>query len=315
MPDRSVLGRTDHDGVVVDVDGLSRRFGDREVVSDVSFSVRPGRVTGFLGPNGAGKTTTLRMMLDLLEPTAGRATFDGVRYRDLARPSTVVGASLESSAVARGRRGRSHLLAYAAPAHAARTRVEELLDVVGLAEHARRRVGDYSLGMQQRLALATALLGDPDVLVLDEPANGLDPSGVYWLRTFLRDFAASGRTVLLSSHMLAEMELIADDVVLIDRGRTVFTGCLSDLLDEDTTVVTPYGPDAHRLLEAELSRRFPVEAIAGTRLLVSAPVASVSPVVDDLVAADPWLRGGFSIERLGLEAAFLARVAPEVSAR
>jgi ABC-2 type transport system ATP-binding protein len=306
-----MVNRPDPDGVTVDVAGLSRRFAARQVVDDVSFTVQPGRVTGFLGPNGAGKTTTLRMLLGLLEPTTGTATIGGRPYRDLPSPTTTVGASLEGNAHARGRRGVDHLRSFAPPAHASRARVDELLETVGLTEHARRPVGSYSLGMQQRLALATALLGDPDVLVLDEPANGLDPMGVYWLRTFLRDFAASGRTVLLSSHMLAEMELIADDVVLIDQGRTVYVGTLQDLLGEERTVVTPFGPDAHAALADVLRDRGVVHLgeVQGNRLLVDAPAPTVQAWTTALLQERPSLTGTFSVERMGLEAAFLARIA------
>jgi ABC-2 type transport system ATP-binding protein len=296
------------DGVTVEVAGLTRRFGDRSVVDDVSFTVRPGRVTGFLGPNGAGKTTTLRMLLGLLEPTAGTATIGGRPYGELEAPTTVVGASLEGTAHARGRRGLDHLRSFAPPARASRARIDELLETVGLTEHAKRPAGSYSLGMQQRLALATALLGEPDVLVLDEPANGLDPMGVYWLRSFLRDFAASGRTVLLSSHMLAEMELIADDVVLIDRGRTVYVGSLEDLLGERQTVLTPFGADARTALVDALRGRCAVSGMQGDRLLVEAPLPTVQGWTAALLSERPELTGTFSVDPVGLETAFLSRV-------
>lgn len=302
-------------GVTIEVEGLTRRFGEREVVSDVSFAVRPGRITGFLGPNGAGKTTTLRVLLGLLEPSAGTATFDGRRYRDIPHPMTVVGASLEGNALVRSRRGIDHLRAYAAPAMASRTRADELLRTVGLAADARRSAGGYSLGMQQRLMLATAMLGDPSVLILDEPANGLDPAGVFWLRSLLQGFATSGRTVLLSSHMLAEMELVADDVVLIDGGRVVYEGTLDDLLGGERSVVTTSGsPEAYRLLQSAIRDRCDVEEAPGGRFVVGAPVPSVHAWTAGLIEEHPRLAGTFSVDRMGLEAAFLARVAPHEEA-
>jgi ABC-2 type transport system ATP-binding protein len=211
------------------LEGLTRRYGDVLAVDDVSAQILPGRVTGFLGPNGAGKTTVLRMLLGLVEPTAGRATVRGMEYRDLAEPPTQVGAALEATGFHPGRTGRAHLWSLAPAARADRRRVDGLLQLVGLADAADRRVGGYSLGMKQRLSLATALLGDPPVLVLDEPANGLDPEGIAWLRTFLRSYAAQGRAVLVSSHVLSEVEQTVDDLLLLSRGRLVFSGRLADL--------------------------------------------------------------------------------------
>src|SRR5918999_4181430 len=201
--------------------GLTKRFGGVTAVRDLNFEVRPGRVTGFLGPNGAGKTTTLRMLLGLVHPTDGEATVLGMPYRSLDRPTWAVGAVLETHAFHPQRSGRNHLRVQAAASGIPVRRVDEVLDQVGLAGAAAVKVGKYSLGMRQRLGLAGALLGDPSVLILDEPANGLDPQGIRWLRELLRAFAARGNAVLISSHLLAEMAQMADDVIVIHRGRLI----------------------------------------------------------------------------------------------
>jgi ABC-2 type transport system ATP-binding protein len=221
---------------VVSVRSLTKRFGELVAVDALTFSLTPGTITGFLGPNGAGKSTTLRLLLGLAEPTAGDALVFGHRYRDLEHPARRVGAVLESSDVHPGRSGRDHLRVLALAAEIPSVRVEEVLAVVELEAAAGRRVRTYSLGMRQRLALAAALLGDPELLVLDEPANGLDPAGVHWLRGFLRRFAEQGRTVLISSHMLAEAAQTVDDVVIIDRGRLVASGSLDELTEHGTTL-------------------------------------------------------------------------------
>ena len=227
----------DGDGTaVVTVRSLTKRFGDLVAVDDLSFSLEPGSITGFLGPNGAGKTTTLRLLLGLAEPTAGEARAFGRRYRDLDDPARRIGAVLESTDFHPGRSGRNHLRALAAAAKIPARRVDEVLTLVELEGAADRRGRTYSLGMRQRLGLATALLGDPDLLVLDEPANGLDPAGVHWLRGFLRRFAEDGRTVLVSSHMLAEAARTVDDVVIIHRGHLVATGRLADLTQDGRTL-------------------------------------------------------------------------------
>jgi ABC-2 type transport system ATP-binding protein len=209
--------------------GLTKHFGAIEAVDDLSFDVPAGRVTGFLGPNGAGKTTTLRMLLGLVAPTSGQGLVGGRRYQDLERPRNVVGAAVEGMAAHPGRRARDHLGVLAGPAGASPERVDTVLEQVGLTEDQHRRVGGFSLGMRQRLGLASALLGDPQYLVLDEPANGLDPAGMAWLRRLLRELAADGRTVLVSSHVLSEVAQTADDVVIINAGRLRFAGPLSEL--------------------------------------------------------------------------------------
>jgi ABC-2 type transport system ATP-binding protein len=230
----------------IDVAGLTKRFGSVTALDDLSFSVRPGVVTGFLGPNGAGKTTTLRCLLGLIAPTEGSATIDGRLYRDLADPVATVGAALEASSFHPGRSARAHLQVMALAAGVDVGRCDELLAQVGLGEVAGRRVGGFSLGMRQRLALAQALLGDPQVLVLDEPANGLDPAGIAWLRGFLRALAAEGRTVLVSSHVLSEVQQSVDDIVVITRGRLVRQGPLAEL-EAGTGAVLVRTPEPGRL--------------------------------------------------------------------
>jgi ABC-2 type transport system ATP-binding protein len=225
---------------VVTVSSVTKRYGEIVAVDDLTFSLAPGTVTGFLGPNGAGKTTTLRLLLGLAEPDAGEALVFGRRYRELEHPSRRVGAVLESNDFHPGRSGRDHLRALALSAEIPFARVEDVLSLVELDGAAQRRVKTYSLGMRQRLGLAGALLGDPELLILDEPANGLDPAGVHWLRRFLRRFAEQGRAVLVSSHMLAEAAQTVDDVVIINRGRRVASGRLQDLIERGRTLEDVY---------------------------------------------------------------------------
>jgi ABC-2 type transport system ATP-binding protein len=206
---------------VIEVQGLSKHYGDRVAVDDLSFTIKPGTVTGFLGPNGAGKSTTMRLILGLDRPTSGTATVNGKRYRDLAAPLHEVGALLEARAVHTGRSGYNHLLALAQTHGIPRSRVDEVIELVGLGSVARKRVGGFSLGMGQRLGVASALLGDPATVVLDEPANGLDPEGIRWIRNLLKGLAAEGRTVFLSSHLMSEMEQTADHLIVIGRGRLI----------------------------------------------------------------------------------------------
>lgn len=236
-------------GHAIEVAGLSKSFGATTAVQDLSFTVDEGRITGFLGPNGAGKTTTLRMLLGLVRPSGGTATVLGVPYARLDDPIRSVGALLDAGALHPGRSGRNHMRAYARAAGIGDDRVEELLALVGLTEAADRRAGGYSLGMRQRLGLATALLGDPKVLVLDEPANGLDPQGIRWLRDFLRHLASQGRAILVSSHGLAEVSQMADDVVVIDRGRSIAQSSLAELMASAGGGMRVRGPDTAKLGE------------------------------------------------------------------
>ncbi|HSZ41764.1 MAG TPA: ATP-binding cassette domain-containing protein [Trebonia sp.] len=213
----------------IQISGLKKRFGAVAAVDGLSFVVRPGTVTGFLGPNGAGKTTTLRMLLGLVRPDGGSALINGVPYQNLPEPSRAVGAVLEASSFHPGRTARAHLRIQAAAADVDQSRVDDVLSLVDLDGAAGRRIGGFSLGMRQRLGLATALLADPDILILDEPTNGLDPEGVRWLRDLLRGFAAEGGTVLVSSHLLAEVAQTVDSVVIIQRGRLVRQGPIAEL--------------------------------------------------------------------------------------
>jgi len=230
------------------IDHVTKRYGRERVVDDLTFTVAPGRVTGFLGPNGAGKSTTMKILLDLARADSGHASVGGTRYRDLGDPARTVGVVLEPNAFHPGRSGRDHLRVLADAAGIAPARVEELLGAVGLAHAADRRVGAYSLGMRQRLGIAAALLGDPPVLVLDEPGNGLDPQGIRWLRDLLRDRAAAGATVFVSSHLLSEVEHLADEVVVLSNGRLVATGALATLQQRGTSVRTPEPARLTRLL-------------------------------------------------------------------
>lgn len=290
------------------LDGLTRRFGDVLAVDGVSAEVLPGRVTGFLGPNGAGKTTVLRMLLGLVVPTAGSATVLGRPYAQLERPATVVGAALEATGFHPGRTARAHLWSLAPASGASRARVTELLEQVGLTAAADRRVGTYSLGMKQRLSLASALLGEPKVLVLDEPANGLDPEGVAWLRSFLRAYAAQGNTVLVSSHVLSEVEQTVDDVLLIARGRIAFAGPLAALDVTGERAMLVRSPDAAAMRAA----------LEAAGLALDAPDAARPDVVvvrepDAARVTEAALRSGVAVSELrpyerSLESVFMELV-------
>lgn len=234
----------------IEVRSLVKRYGEVTAVDGLDLHARAGVVTGFLGRNGAGKTTTLRILLGLVRPTVGQATLDGKAYHELDQPARHVGAILDGSGFHPGRTARDHLRILAAAAGLSTERVTPMLSLVGLADVGGRRVGQFSLGMRQRLQLAAALLGDPQALVLDEPANGLDPEGIAWLRGLLRDFARAGGTVLVSSHVLAEMEQLADEVVIIDRGRLVASGAVPTLLAEAAGGLRVRSGDPQRLARA-----------------------------------------------------------------
>jgi ABC-2 type transport system ATP-binding protein len=235
----------------VEIRGLSKKFRHVRAVNDLSFDVQAGRVTGFLGPNGAGKSTTLRALLGLVRPTTGTATFAGRRYEQLDRPSTQVGAVLEDASFHPGRSARNHLRVLAVTGEHPMGRVDEVLAAVGLTEAADRRVKGYSMGMRQRLAIAAALLGDPEVLILDEPTNGLDPPGISWMRRMLREQAGNGRAVLVSSHLLAEVAQSVDDVVIIAAGEMRGRGTLAEVLGGDEGAVTEVrAQDPERLASA-----------------------------------------------------------------
>jgi ABC-2 type transport system ATP-binding protein len=258
-----------HDGSGrIVVQNLTKHFGQVVAVQNLSFHVEPGSVTGFLGPNGAGKTTTLRMLLGLVTPTAGHATINGQPFHHLGNPARVVGAVLEAQGFHPTRSARDHLRVYAAAMGVPDQRADQVLGLVGLTEAGFRKAGGFSLGMKQRLALATALLGDPQVLVLDEPANGLDPEGIAWLRTFLKAFAGSGRTVLISSHQLAEVEQTIDQVVIISRGQTMYYGPLETLRTSQQSRVVVQPADPNKLVAA----------------LQEAGITEVQPLPDNKIA-------------------------------
>jgi ABC-2 type transport system ATP-binding protein len=227
---------------MITVSGLTKKYGDRTVVDDVSFTLEPGTVTGFLGPNGAGKTTTMRMMTGLVAPSAGSAVVDGRLYVELPNPGAVIGTLLDASAVHPGRTGQTHLRLLAQTIGVSVGRADEVLDLVGLTDAAHRRIGGYSLGMRQRLGIAGALLAEPPVLIFDEPANGLDPEGIRWMRDLLRAHAARGGTVLLSSHLLGEVEHTVDRLLVIGNGRIVADAPVADLLGAEGTAVHAADP-------------------------------------------------------------------------
>jgi ABC-2 type transport system ATP-binding protein len=291
------------DGIPIEITGLTKRFGAVTAVEDLSFTVAPGRVTGFLGPNGAGKTTTLRTLLGLERATAGTATIGGARYRDLPRPLETVGAALDA-AFHPGRTARNHLRVTATAGGIRPNRVAAVLAQVGMSEFADRRVGGFSLGMRQRLALATTLLGDPRVLVLDEPINGLDPEGIRWIRGFLRSLASEGRTVLVSSHLLSEVQQSVDDVVIISRGRLVKAGSLAELESEVSPRTVIDSP--HRARLAAALDQAGLQYVDGRNgLIVSEP--------DPAVVGHAAFVGGVEVSALhrlasGLEESFLALV-------
>jgi ABC-2 type transport system ATP-binding protein len=285
---------------VIEVDSLTKRFGETVAVDKLTFRVEPARVTGFLGPNGAGKTTTMRAVLGLVRPTSGTARVLGRPFRELDEPAHRVGAVLEATAFHPGRSGRNHLRVLAAEAGIATGRVDEVLALVELTDAARRRTGGYSLGMRQRLALAAALLGDPEVLVLDEPANGLDPAGVRWLRDLLRELAARGRTILVSSHILSEVEVIADEIVIIHKGRFVASGTTQELVARASGGVRVRTPEAPRLRELLLAGGADVADSEGA-LLVS---GIAQEAIGELAAANGVVLHELAAERASLEQAF-----------
>jgi ABC-2 type transport system ATP-binding protein len=284
---------------MITVTGLTKKYGDRTVVDDVSFALEPGTVTGFLGPNGAGKTTTMRMMTGLVPASAGTSTVDGRPYVDLPNPGAVVGTLLDASAVHPGRTGRIHLQLLAATIGVPAARVDEVLALVGLKDAARRRIGGYSLGMRQRLGIAGALLADPPVLVFDEPANGLDPEGIRWMRDLLRGHAARGGTVLLSSHLLGEVEHTVDRLLVIGQGRIVADGPVASLLGADGTVVRTV--DAAPLVAALEAAGFHVQhGVDGALVVPGAEPVAVGAVAASAGLALVELRA----ERRGIEDLF-----------
>lgn len=291
-------------GAVIEFSNITKTFGQVSAVNDLSFTVEPGRVTGFLGPNGAGKTTTLRILLGLVSATSGTATFGGIPYRDLPAPLATVGASLEAASFHPGRSAHNHLSIYATAAGLPRERVTEVLQQVGLGAYTKQRVGGYSLGMRQRLGLAYALIGDPGVLVLDEPINGLDPEGIKWIRGFLRDMAAEGRTVLVSSHLLSEVQQSVDEVVIIAKGQLVHRGALSSLESTDAPQVVVDSPNRDALSSA-LTAAGVSFTLGRTGFLVAAP----DPGTVGHIAFEAGVElSTLHRQKSGLEESFLALV-------
>ncbi|TML44431.1 MAG: ABC transporter ATP-binding protein [Actinobacteria bacterium] len=286
---------------MIEVERLTKRFRSATAVDDLSFSVPKGRITGFLGPNGAGKTTTLRVLLGLALPTSGRATVSGRRYRELAEPLRTVGAVLEASNYHPARSGRNHLRVLAAAAGLSPGRVDEVLAEVELSGAAKRRVGGYSLGMRQRLSVAAALLGEPELLVLDEPANGLDPEGIRWLRNFLRSFAGRGGTVFVSSHVLGEMSQLADEVVIIHRGKLVAHQSVAELTVQAAGATRVRSPRADELLARLRAGGIDAEPTEAGALAVHAPPERVG----DLAAEAGIPLHELVAEKGSLEEAFL----------
>lgn len=288
---------------LIEVRGLTKSFGTVKAVDDLTFTVPPGSITGFLGPNGAGKTTTLRMLLGLVTPDAGTATIGGRGYADLPAPGRQVGAVLDAIGFHPGRSGRSHLRVCCTVSGYPPAQADEVLDLVGLAGAGRRPVRGYSLGMRQRLALAQALLGDPAVLILDEPANGLDPEGIAWMRALLRDLAAQGRTVLVSSHVLAEVQQLVDRIVIVNKGQCVRQGTLDELSGSREQVLSVHTPQAEDLCAVLTKAGVRVERPAPGRLRV---IGTDAATVGDLAFAARVRVHGLAPERNGLEAAFFA---------
>jgi ABC-2 type transport system ATP-binding protein len=286
----------------ISVRHLTKRFRDVLAVDDLSFEVQEHTVTGFIGPNGSGKTTTLRTLLGLVHPSEGEAVVNGRRYVELARPAYEVGAALETTGFHPGRTARDHLRILAHPNGIPNTRVDAVLELVDLASAARRRVGGFSLGMRQRLMLAGALLGDPPLLVLDEPTNGLDPAGIHWLRDFLRQRVQDGGTVLVSSHLLAELALAADDVVIINKGRLVTQGSVAELAGSSGTRVRVHSPQASEL-HAVLTARGIVADLNPPDEVVATDTTTQQ--VGEAVAASGLVVYEMNVERQNLEDTYL----------
>ncbi|APF34278.1 ATP-binding cassette domain-containing protein [Microbacterium paludicola] len=302
------------DGQVLEFTDVAKRFGPVAAVDGLTARVEPGAVTGFLGPNGAGKTTTLRMLLGLIAPTSGSATIGGQRYRDLKHPLQTVGAVLESSSFHPGRSAAAHLRVYAHAAGIPAPRVDDALGIVGLGDVAGRKVGGFSLGMRQRLGLAYALLGDPGVLVLDEPTNGLDPEGIRWIRRFLRDLAAEGRTVLVSSHLLAEVQQSVDSLMIITRGRLVYQGGIEHVVPQDEIATVVDAEDREALRRAISAAGFESDERRTGLAVRGADAPTVGRIAADAgIALTALQRKGPAFEEVFLELVSGARVHPSAA--
>jgi ABC-2 type transport system ATP-binding protein len=289
--------------VLIEAKGLTKRYAETTAVDDLSFTITPGQVTGFLGPNGAGKSTTMRMILGLDRPTKGSVTVNGSRYVQHRRPLTEVGALLEAKAIHGGRSAYNHLLAIAQSNHIGRKRVDEVLDLVGLATVAKKRAGGFSLGMGQRLGIATALLGDPEILILDEPVNGLDPEGILWVRNLLKHMAAQGKTVFVSSHLMSEMALTADHLLVIGRGKLIADAAVADVIKmSSTTHVRVRSPQADGLATVITASHGVVTKADDGSLAVTGLDA---PAIGELAAANNIVLHELVLAQASLEEAFM----------
>jgi ABC-2 type transport system ATP-binding protein len=288
--------------VAVAVSGLTKRFGDHTAVDDLTFSVEPGSVTGFLGPNGAGKSTAMRCMLDLDPRDSGSVSFDGARFRDVDQPLRTVGSLLDATAFDPSRSGRSHLRYLAASAGLPKSRVDEVLGLTGLHEVSKRHVGTFSLGMHQRLGIAAAVLGDPKYIFLDEPTNGLDPEGIKWVRQFLREMAADGRGILVSSHLLSELELYVDNLIVIGRGRMLAQGSVDDLKGQQQSTIVVRTPEWERLRDLLAQRGASITPTLSNTIEVAGVPAEL---IGDLAALERIPLHELHTEEATLEDAFL----------
>jgi ABC-2 type transport system ATP-binding protein len=295
---------------MIEAGGLTKDYGDKRAVDALTFAVRPGIVTGFLGPNGSGKSTTMRLILGLDAPTAGDVTVNGKHYRDHRAPLHEVGALLEARSVHTGRSAYNHLLALAQTHGIGKRRVEELIDLVGLHEVARKRAGSFSLGMGQRLGIASALLGDPSTLLLDEPANGLDPEGIHWMRNLLRGLAAEGRTVFVSSHLMSEMALTADHLIVIGRGRLIADKSVEDFVRRASQkLVRVRSPQAVRLRELVYGNDVTVTSIEPELLEIAGLSAEE---IGEKAAANRITLYELTPQQASLEEAFMTLTAEDV---
>ncbi|MFF4120254.1 ABC transporter ATP-binding protein [Streptomyces sp. NPDC001714] len=295
---------------MIELAGLTKRYGDKTAVDDLTFTVRPGIVTGFLGPNGAGKSTTMRMILGLDHPTAGRVRIDGKRYEQLKDPLTYIGALLDAKAVHGGRSAFNHLLCLAQSNGIPRARVAEVLDTVGLTAVARKKAKGFSLGMGQRLGIAGALLGDPRILMFDEPVNGLDPEGIHWIRTLMKSLAAQGRTVFVSSHLMSEMALTADHLVVIGQGRLLADTSMADFIRTNSrSYVRVRSPQRERLLDVLHGAGITVVETGTGTLEVEGGKAEP---IGELAAQNGIVLHELSIQQASLEEAFMQLTAESV---
>lgn len=298
---------------MIEANALTKRYGEKTAVDDISFTVKPGRVTGFLGPNGAGKSTTMRMIVGLDYPTSGSVTVGGKPYDQLMSPLTEVGALLEAKAIHPGATARSHLRGLAATHKISKRRVHEVIDMTGLGDVADKRVGGFSLGMGQRLGIAAALLGDPHTLILDEPVNGLDPEGVKWVRMMVRYLASEGRTVFLSSHLMSEMSITADDLIVIGRGHIISSGSVADVINGSTggtvLVESPQAGDLVPLLQSDGAT---VTSTGPSALSISGTDAAA---IGELAAGNNIVLHQLTTQTASLEDAFMSLTADDVEYR